>query len=194
MAKIAKQHHDNLQDEGTEAIDVLDRKIEEILKEIPEAQKFPDPEDSPLNNLISEKYVEKALLIAKNGSATGLDGLPYKIWKILKKQNDQAEEEGKKGFDTIKTLTTVYQDIQDVAYPPATSHAPCIDDMVFIHEDDIRVFSAMTQEQWEDWLDNGDSCGGCIEVSPSPARSSRRSLPSRDLARDLPGAEPEESG
>ncbi|KAH9022120.1 hypothetical protein EDB85DRAFT_2151970 [Lactarius pseudohatsudake] len=81
-----------------------------------------------------------------------------------------------------------------VTYLPATSRAPRIEDMAFIHEDDIRVFSAMTQEQWEEYLDNGDSRGGRIEVSPSPVRSSGRSSPSRDLARDLPGVEPEESG
>ncbi|KAH9029827.1 hypothetical protein EDB85DRAFT_1891867 [Lactarius pseudohatsudake] len=35
--------------------------------------------------------------------------------------------------------------------------------MVFIHEDDIRVFGTMTQEQWENWLDSGDSHGGHIK-------------------------------
>jgi hypothetical protein len=114
MAELAKRYHDSLQnDERQEGEnDELEAKIEEILKEIPNNQKFPDPENSSLKNGVMEEKVEEALRCAKNGSATGLDGCPYELWKTLKKRNDEKEEAGKTGFDVIKALTKVFQDIQ----------------------------------------------------------------------------------
>ena len=51
--------------------------------------------------------------LAKNGSATGIDGLPYELWKELDRTYVKAEEEGSNGFDIADTLAVVFQDIQD---------------------------------------------------------------------------------
>ncbi|KAH9017333.1 hypothetical protein EDB83DRAFT_2178273, partial [Lactarius deliciosus] len=56
---------------------------------------------------------EEALKHAKNGSATGLDGCPYELWKTLNVRYNKAVEEDRPGFDIIKTLTHVFQDIQN---------------------------------------------------------------------------------
>ena len=41
-----------------------------------------------MNEQITETQINDALHLSKNGSATGLDGCPYKLWKILKEQHD----------------------------------------------------------------------------------------------------------
>jgi ribonuclease HI len=114
MAELAKCHHKELQEDGIEANThkETNRKIENILKEIPEEQKFPDPEDSDLNQAITEDSIEEALRRAKNGSATGLDGCPYELWKDLKIRHTTAVKEEKPAFDIINALTLVFQDIQ----------------------------------------------------------------------------------
>ena len=115
MAELAKNYHDSLQEIGTGNGEEEEREARttKILEQIPENQKFRDPENSSLNGGITEEYVELALKLAKNGSATGLDGCPYELWKYLKRRNDEAIKIGQEGFDIVGTLTTVFQDIQD---------------------------------------------------------------------------------
>ena len=125
MAELAKQYHDTLQEAGLSERTTAERiqNMEEILKEIPEEQKFRNPDISELNEGLTKDVIEEALRLAKNGSATGLDGCPYELWKDLKKRNSEAEEEGKTGFDIIKALTEVFQDIQYHGIAPNTRFA-----------------------------------------------------------------------
>ena len=53
-----------------------------------------------------------ALKLAKNGSATGLDGCPYKLWKELNKRHEKAMSIGAPSFNTIGALTCLFGDIQ----------------------------------------------------------------------------------
>ena len=125
MADLAKNYHDALQDAGLDRLtsEELNQRIEEVLDKIPEAQKFQNPESSDLNRGLTKEIVEEALRLAKNGSATGLDGCPYELWKELKRRNQEAEDEGKIGFDIIKTLTLVFQDIQRHGITPDANFA-----------------------------------------------------------------------
>ena len=114
MAELAKRYHEALQHTDTNdhtTID-LDGRIEEILKEIPDTQKFRNPEESELNQNVTEEIVEKALKLAKNGSATGQDGCPYELWKKLQQRHEEMTKKGKQSFDIIGTLTNIFQDIQ----------------------------------------------------------------------------------
>ena len=125
MADLAKNYHDVLQNKGLKNLteEELTQKIEDVLKVIPEEQKFRNPRASDLNKGITKETVEEALKLAKNGSATGLDGCPYELWKELKMRNTEAEDAGKTGFDIIKTLTIVFQDIQYNGIAPDTQFA-----------------------------------------------------------------------
>jgi hypothetical protein len=60
---------------------------------------------------ITEEQVKRALHLSKNGSATGMDGCPYKLWKTLNKLHAQAMQQNKPKFDITKTLTDVFTDI-----------------------------------------------------------------------------------
>lgn len=122
MAELAKIHHEKLQQDNAPNLEDPERnqELEEILGRIPETQKFPNPRNSELNESITVECVEKALKLAKNGSATGLDGCPYELWKVLKKNFDTALKNGKRSFDIIQTLTDVFQDIQTHGIEPGT--------------------------------------------------------------------------
>ena len=125
MAELTKIYHEALQNvdlDNNATID-LDERMEEILKEIPDSQKFENPEDSSLNNEVTEDDIEEALRLAKNGSATGQDGCPYELWKKLKKRNEEANKRGRRGFDIVGTLTSVFRDIQTHGIEPNTYFA-----------------------------------------------------------------------
>ena len=62
--------------------------------------------------LITYPQVCKALNLAKNGTATGLDSCPYELWKELDKRYSDTKSEGREGFDVVGALTTVFNNIQ----------------------------------------------------------------------------------
>ena len=110
MAELVKKHHETLQEDGigrSMSIE-LDARIEEISKNIPDSQKLPNPENSDLNKMIAESNIDDAIDLVKNGSATGLDGCLYKLWKGLKKQMEAANKEGRRGFDIAKALIILF--------------------------------------------------------------------------------------
>lgn len=114
MANLAKEFHDTLQKEDTEVEnwEEIEMSTDIILEEIPGNQTLEEPHASRLNRLITETQVERALHLSKNGSATGLDGCPYELWKTLKTHHDNAAKAGKEGFNITKVLTEVINDIQ----------------------------------------------------------------------------------
>jgi Reverse transcriptase (RNA-dependent DNA polymerase) len=125
MAELARNYHSTLQDQGINEnkIEEIEANMEEVLREIPENQEFQNPDTLELNFGITEDHVDDALKLAKNGSATGLDGCPYELWKELKKWNEEAVRDKKRGFNIIKVLTIVFQDVQHHEIAPETDFA-----------------------------------------------------------------------
>jgi hypothetical protein len=115
MAALARQYHNEIQnrDMGTSTRERRERATENALNAIPDEQKFPDPLNSTLNENVSGMFVEMALKKAKNGSATGLDGCPYELWKTLNWEYQEARKLNRPGFDIVGTLTAVFNDIQE---------------------------------------------------------------------------------
>jgi hypothetical protein len=115
MAELARKHHNDLQNEGIDpnaSEEEFAQKINDVLRHIPDSQRLPEPERTTLNWKVTEEQVSKALHIAKNGSATGLDGLPYELWKALQQRHNRMRHHSKPSFDVIKTLTLLFRDIQ----------------------------------------------------------------------------------
>ena len=118
MADIAKKYHDELQHNhcsSQRTQNENERIYQDVLREIPENQKIQNPEDSLLNNLVSELEVERVIQAAKTGSAAGMDGIPYELWKTLamRHRTKQDKDEETPSFDIVRTLTIVFQDIQE---------------------------------------------------------------------------------
>jgi len=116
MAELACKHHDTLQNEDIDpniSPNEYARKLDDILKEIPDNQCLQEPDRSQLNWKITEDQVSRALHLTRDGSATGLDGCPYELWKALEKRHNRLRHRNKPSFDIIKTLTHLFQDIQE---------------------------------------------------------------------------------
>lgn len=113
MTEIARKYHNDLQTCDLLPPDNPDRQTAQqtVLDAIPQSQKFSDP-NSPVNHLITKNQVTEAIQSAKNGSATGLDGIPYELWKMLHGIHLTNAKLGKPSFDIANALTTVYNNIQ----------------------------------------------------------------------------------
>ena len=116
MAEIARHHHDTLQNEDIDpnANDIEQAvKMENILNTIPRNQRLPAPQETTLSRKITEDQINKALHLAKDGTATGLDGCPYELWKALRKRHDKMSHRNEPSFNITKTLTHLFRDIQE---------------------------------------------------------------------------------
>ena len=116
MAKLARDYHDTLQyqdiiipDDSPEWIP----KTAAILGEIPGNQHLSDYDLDKAEWILTYEQVEKALHLTKNGTATGLDGCPYELWKELDKKYKEAKSQRKEGFDIVAALTSLFTDIQN---------------------------------------------------------------------------------
>jgi hypothetical protein len=115
MAKLARNYHNKLQ---TQDICVQSdtehaHKIEAALEAIPIQQHLEDPDRSLMNQTASEKQVQEALKLTKNNTATRMDGCLYELWKTLNKNHLERSKLNQISFDIGKTLTKVFQDIQE---------------------------------------------------------------------------------
>ena len=113
MTSIARSYHSELQNRDLLALDDPARTAAQtaVLREIPINQKLNDPE-SPLHSPISEEQLKLALRVSKNGTATGLDGIPYELWKLLHDTHLAQHKVNKPSFNILKCLVIVYNDIQ----------------------------------------------------------------------------------
>lgn len=112
MAEIAKMYHDKIQTTDTqqnESDKTAARK--QSLAEIPDEQKLATP-NAQMSESLREEYVIEALMSSKSGSAAGINGIPYDVWKTLHQKHIEAKRKEKPSFDIIRTLTLVINDIQ----------------------------------------------------------------------------------
>jgi hypothetical protein len=111
MAKLARDYHETLQLDGlslpADSPEHM-RRTREILSEIPANQQLTEEANEEIEWEITRDQVKKALHLAKNGSATGVDGCPYELWKKLNSHFLKAEESEKDGFDIVSVLTTIF--------------------------------------------------------------------------------------
>ncbi|KAG2105876.1 uncharacterized protein F5147DRAFT_522560, partial [Suillus discolor] len=113
MAQIAHDYHESLQEDSLsdQEKDIRATEIRNTLREIPQAQKLQN-ENSPLHNPLKENSILKALYASKAGSAAGIDGIPYEVWKSLHEKHLDDRKKDIPSFDIMKTLTIVINNIQ----------------------------------------------------------------------------------
>ena len=113
MTDIARHHHESLQDNDRPEYDdpQCRQARKSVLEEIPTPQKLNDP-NSPLHALINIEQTHNALNASKNRTATGLDGIPYEVWKTLDSKHIADSKMNRPSFDIVKCLCTVYNEIQ----------------------------------------------------------------------------------
>ena len=113
MAELARLYHDSLQlNDLPPNLDDWDNRIMLLLDRIPREQKLRDTDARADDHPLMDQQTKRALHLSKNGSATGMDGCPYELWKTLQTHHEKALSANKPSFDIIKTLTRILTDIQ----------------------------------------------------------------------------------
>jgi len=110
MAEIARKYHEGLQDEGSTPKKQQKEAINESLKIL--TTKLPIQSKRRLAEKTTEQEISKVLTQLPNGKATGIDGLPYELWKCLINK-PKSEEKDEKCFNIARTLARVYNDIEE---------------------------------------------------------------------------------
>ncbi|KAF6758940.1 Endonuclease/exonuclease/phosphatase, partial [Ephemerocybe angulata] len=129
MVEIATTHHEKLQDH-------YDRPATARIKELARqkalsalATKLTTAENQEMGAKITQEEVLTALGEIANGKASGLDGIPVEVWKLLNSRHKSAEEEAKKNNsqhnepDIAKAITAVLNDIETNGISPNTDFA-----------------------------------------------------------------------
>ncbi|KAH9061794.1 hypothetical protein EDB83DRAFT_2171515, partial [Lactarius deliciosus] len=115
MAQLARDYHKKLQSETN--LPTLNEeeyiaRVRTQLNEIPREQKLHRSHRETQKWSIYKTQVKKALKLAKNGSATGMDGCPYELWKLLDERYENAKKLEKEAFNIVEVLTILFRDIQ----------------------------------------------------------------------------------
>lgn len=116
MAKLVRDFHENLQkDDEVHPWNEEEREniLEEVLQEIPDSQRLPEPGHPTLSWNVEEEHIQRALELSKDDTAAGLDGCPNELWKMLKKRHEAARRVNKEGFNVVKAITILIRDIQE---------------------------------------------------------------------------------
>ena len=124
MAELVRDYHNDLQEKDLQLTDDLDayaRCLQSFLREIPEQQQLQESGLTAMNWKAKRVHIAKALKLTKNGSATGMDGCPYELWRALDQKFETAAATDEPGFDIAKTLTDIFNDIQEHGVDPCTN-------------------------------------------------------------------------
>jgi len=122
MAKLARDYHEKLQSEDLLPMTDIRRQeaITDALNAIPDNQVLEDHTHSPLNRPLSYIDLETALNSSKLGTATGPDGIPYEVWKLLHSKHKTNSRNNKPSFDVLGCMLNTLTDIQKNGVDPRT--------------------------------------------------------------------------
>ncbi|KAL1739948.1 Endonuclease/exonuclease/phosphatase, partial [Schizophyllum fasciatum] len=111
MAELARKYHQDLQKDKQEVDPNLrERAIRESLDHV--ELKLTDEEREEMEGPPSRDEIQGALHFAKNGSAAGLDGIPYELWKTLDDRfTEDTRCKDKQTFDVVTLLHAVFCDV-----------------------------------------------------------------------------------
>ncbi|KAL1751054.1 Endonuclease/exonuclease/phosphatase, partial [Schizophyllum commune] len=111
MAELARKYHRDLQKDDREvAQDVREAAIKEALQSV--ESRLSEEQREELAHMPTRDELEEALKFSKNGSAPGLDGIPYEMWKVLNDRFiEDSRHEGRPTFDVLALVLAAFQDI-----------------------------------------------------------------------------------
>ncbi|KAI0677139.1 Endonuclease/exonuclease/phosphatase [Trametes maxima] len=117
MADMAKVHYDSIQ------ADDRRRKDTEVALESLSAITTLEQRQM-LAAPFAQEECELALRFAKAGTAPGLDGIQYEVWKTVQARFvEDARYEDREHFDVLKVLTLAYQDMHEYGVAEQTDFA-----------------------------------------------------------------------
>ncbi len=113
MADMARTHHINVQKDSQDHPPPADREADilEALSNL-DTQVSAD-QASTLSGVITYDDCRSALRRTKNGSAPGMDGIPYELWKaLLARYVEDSRFPQRQGFDPLKLMEAAFEDIR----------------------------------------------------------------------------------
>ncbi len=124
MAAMARTHHMNVQkdDPGMKCTEEraadIDKALDSIDVEVNEEQV------TDLEGVITYEECMLSLRFSKNGTAPGLDGIPFELWKTLHARHiDDSRFQNRSDFDVVKLLTAAFEDMRQFGVSSKTSLA-----------------------------------------------------------------------
>lgn len=114
MAELARHHHNEIQKDGPEIKPEMVRAadIDTALSNI--TARLSDNEAESVGANIERDECELALRFSKSGSAPGLDGIPYEVWKTLNERyKEDRRHNGRESMDIMMLLHSAFRDVQE---------------------------------------------------------------------------------
>jgi Reverse transcriptase (RNA-dependent DNA polymerase) len=124
MAEVARNYHHGLLLTGLNTPpDERETVLREVLETVDPEKVLSQEDGTKLGHKLTEQDVLEALKASKNGTSTGVNGLPYELWKALSNKYETDSKVDAPTFNIIKTLTRVYNDIEEYGVAPNTDFA-----------------------------------------------------------------------
>ncbi|OSD00579.1 DNase I-like protein, partial [Trametes coccinea BRFM310] len=122
MAEIARAHYDGVQRDDCPTIDVerRDQDISDVLEHV--NVRLTEAQQEKLSAELTWEECECALMGAKNGTAPGLDGIQYEVWKRMHERfKEDKRHPDSVAVDVVGILREAYLDIQEHGVMDETS-------------------------------------------------------------------------
>ncbi|CDO76740.1 hypothetical protein BN946_scf184813.g10 [Trametes cinnabarina] len=124
MAKVARAHHNSIQQDGPDVTspDQRERDIRTALDSLDVSVDESCAED--MAAVINHDDCEFALKYAKTGTAPGVDGIQYEVWKTLHDRfREDSRHADRASFDVLAVLQAAFADIQQNGVCASTAFA-----------------------------------------------------------------------
>lgn len=122
MAEIARAFFDELQNDDPyhlteeEQREIIQSTLEQVTPEIPPMT------ECPSGTGLSRREIKTALNSSENGKASGLDGIPYELWKDLVIRHEKRDDD-ERVFDILAVWEAVFEDINEFGLAPGSKFA-----------------------------------------------------------------------
>jgi hypothetical protein len=124
MAELARNYHHNLLLAGLDMPPVMrETALSEVLASVHPGDTLLETDKVAMGSRLSEQDVLHALKSSKNGTSTGINGLPYELWKVLSDKYEADTKADRPSFNIIKALTRVFNDIEEYGVVSTTNFA-----------------------------------------------------------------------
>ncbi len=124
MAAMARTHHINVQrdDPGAKSADDRERDAQRALNSLDVTVEA--DQATALGEEITYDDCVLSLRLSKNGTAPGLDGVPFELWKALHARNtEDSRFQERTSFDVVRLLTAAFEDMRTHGVDPQTGFA-----------------------------------------------------------------------
>ncbi|TFK80342.1 DNase I-like protein [Polyporus arcularius HHB13444] len=124
MAEMARRHHNGVQRDDPD-IKTPDERERDILTALDSLNTVVSDEQShELQSEITYEDCELSLRFSKNGSAPGMDGIPFEVWKTLHARHvEDSHFPNREDFDVLKLLRAAFEDMRTNGVEATTSFA-----------------------------------------------------------------------